>query len=82
MKGHCVYMDWLLSNILGWSAPSAIMTGGMGFGGQVGAELTDFIMVLNSKTAVKTFMHTGSITLGGNISGKVTSSKTCITPIS
>ncbi|CEP07810.1 hypothetical protein [Parasitella parasitica] len=51
-----------------WSAPSAIMTGGMGFGGQVGAELTDFIMVLNTSSAVKTFMHHGSITLGGNIS--------------
>ena len=54
-----------------WSAPSAIMTGGMGFGGQVGAELTDFIMVLNTTSAVKTFMHHGSITLGGNISGKI-----------
>ncbi|KAI8990902.1 hypothetical protein BDF20DRAFT_841418 [Mycotypha africana] len=51
-----------------WSAPAAIMTGGMGFGGQVGAELTDFIMVLNTTAAVKTFMHHGSITLGGNIS--------------
>ncbi|KAI8096099.1 hypothetical protein BDF21DRAFT_407460 [Thamnidium elegans] len=51
-----------------WSAPSAIMTGGMGFGGQIGAELTDFIMVLNTSSAVKTFMHHGSITLGGNIS--------------
>ncbi|CDH55341.1 sh3 domain-containing protein [Lichtheimia corymbifera JMRC:FSU:9682] len=51
-----------------WSAPSAIATGGMGFGGQVGAELTDFVMVLNTTAAVKTFMHHGSITLGGNIS--------------
>ncbi|ORE03343.1 DUF500-domain-containing protein [Rhizopus microsporus var. microsporus] len=51
-----------------WSAPSAIMTGGMGFGGQVGAELTDFIMVLNTTAAVKSFMDHGSITLGGNIS--------------
>ncbi|KAI8642927.1 hypothetical protein BD408DRAFT_386527 [Parasitella parasitica] len=51
-----------------WSAPSAIITGGMGFGGQVGAELTDFIMVLNTASAVKSFMHHGSITLGGNIS--------------
>ncbi|KAI9318679.1 hypothetical protein BX666DRAFT_2096634 [Dichotomocladium elegans] len=51
-----------------WSAPSAIVTGGMGFGGQVGAELTDFVMVLNTTAAVKTFMHHGSITLGGNIS--------------
>ncbi|KAI8391732.1 uncharacterized protein BYT42DRAFT_543236 [Radiomyces spectabilis] len=51
-----------------WSAPSAIMTGGMGFGGQIGAELTDVVMVLNTTAAVKTFMHHGSITLGGNIS--------------
>lgn len=35
----------------------------------VGAELTDFVMVLNTTAAVKTFMHHGSITLGGNISG-------------
>ncbi|KAI9323399.1 hypothetical protein BX666DRAFT_53973 [Dichotomocladium elegans] len=51
-----------------WSAPAAIVTGGMGFGGQVGAELTDFVMVLNTTAAVETFMHHGSITLGGNIS--------------
>lgn len=44
------------------------MTGGMGVGGQVGAELTDFIMVLNTTSAVKTFMDHGSITLGGNVS--------------
>lgn len=43
----------------------------MGFGGQVGAELTDFIMVLNTSAAVKSFMDRGSITLGGNISGKL-----------
>jgi lipid-binding SYLF domain-containing protein len=53
------------------------MTGGMGFGGQVGAELTDFIMVLNTSAAVKTFMHHGSITLGGNISGNKNKSVFC-----
>jgi lipid-binding SYLF domain-containing protein len=36
----------------------------------IGAELTDFVMVLNTTAAVKTFMSHGSITLGGNISGK------------
>ncbi|KAI8875726.1 DUF500-domain-containing protein [Backusella circina FSU 941] len=51
-----------------WSAPSAIVTGGVGFGGQVGAELTDFVMVLNTSAAVKTFISHGSITLGGNVS--------------
>ncbi|KAF8535983.1 hypothetical protein BDD12DRAFT_853040 [Trichophaea hybrida] len=51
-----------------WSAPSAIGTAGAGFGGQLGAELTDFVMILNDASAVKTFAQTGSITLGGNVS--------------
>ncbi|KAH8548705.1 DUF500 and SH3 domain-containing protein [Umbelopsis sp. PMI_123] len=51
-----------------WSAPSAIGTLGAGFGGQVGAELTEFVIVLNTKEAVKTFSHGGNITLGGNLS--------------
>ncbi|KAI8068408.1 hypothetical protein BC940DRAFT_299004 [Gongronella butleri] len=51
-----------------WSAPSAIMTAGMGFGGQVGAELTDFVMVLQTHAAVKAFQTFGNVTLGGNIS--------------
>ncbi|KAF9915930.1 hypothetical protein FBU30_001639 [Linnemannia zychae] len=51
-----------------WSAPSAIGTGGMGFGGQIGAEITDFVMVLNNRSAVKSFMKGGNITLGTNIS--------------
>ncbi|KAH9811626.1 hypothetical protein DFH28DRAFT_900373 [Melampsora americana] len=51
-----------------WSAPSAIGTGGMGFGGQAGAEVTEFILVLNSKAAIRQFMSAGSITLGGNMS--------------
>ncbi|KAI7880396.1 DUF500-domain-containing protein [Lichtheimia hyalospora FSU 10163] len=51
-----------------WSAPSAIAMAGAGAGGQIGAELTDFVLVLNTKEAVKTFSHFGSITLGTNIS--------------
>ncbi|RIA94693.1 DUF500 and domain-containing protein [Glomus cerebriforme] len=51
-----------------WSAPSAIGTGGMGFGGQIGAEMTDFVIVLNSRDAVKTFTKGGNVTLGGNLS--------------
>ncbi|OMJ26539.1 SH3 domain-containing protein [Smittium culicis] len=50
-----------------WSAPSAIGTAGVGFGGQIGAELTDFVMILNTKSAVKAFSHGGNVTLGGNI---------------
>ncbi|KAI0026101.1 hypothetical protein F4780DRAFT_718471 [Xylariomycetidae sp. FL0641] len=51
-----------------WSAPSAIMTAGGGFGGQIGFELTDFVFILNDAHAVKTFSQQGSITLGGNVS--------------
>ncbi|KAI6162002.1 hypothetical protein EDD17DRAFT_612034 [Pisolithus thermaeus] len=51
-----------------WSAPSAIGCAGLGVGGQLGAELTDFLIVLNSTSAVKSFMSSGSLTLGGNMS--------------
>ncbi|KAI0386522.1 DUF500-domain-containing protein [Hypomontagnella monticulosa] len=51
-----------------WSAPSAIVTAGGGFGGQIGFELTDFVFILNDSHAVKTFSQQGSITLGGNVS--------------
>ncbi|KAI0169317.1 DUF500-domain-containing protein [Hypoxylon sp. FL1284] len=51
-----------------WSAPSAIVTAGGGFGGQIGFELTDFVFILNDAHAVKTFSQQGSITLGGNVS--------------
>lgn len=43
-------------------------TGGIGFGSQIGLELTDFVFVLNSDAAVKKFTQSGSITLGRNIS--------------
>ncbi|KAJ5164961.1 uncharacterized protein N7500_006791 [Penicillium coprophilum] len=42
--------------------------GGLGAGGQFGAELTDFVFVLTTDDAVKTFMQSGNLTLGGNIS--------------
>ncbi|KAK2745142.1 hypothetical protein FQN57_004049 [Myotisia sp. PD_48] len=51
-----------------WSAPSAIVTAGAGFGGQVGFELTDFVFILNDAAAVRSFSQAGSITLGGNVS--------------
>ena len=51
-----------------WSAPSGIMTGGGGFGGQIGFELTDFVFILNDAAAVRTFSQAGSLTLGGNVS--------------
>ncbi|CAI5756495.1 unnamed protein product [Candida verbasci] len=51
-----------------WSGPSAIVTAGAGAGGQIGAELTDFVFVLNTKAAVDTFAQMGSVTLGTNVS--------------
>ncbi|KAL0247843.1 hypothetical protein I308_103921 [Cryptococcus tetragattii IND107] len=51
-----------------WSPPSAIGLGGLGFGGQAGAEVTDFLIVLNSRSAVTSFMSAGSLTIGGNLS--------------
>ncbi|CAA7259976.1 unnamed protein product [Cyclocybe aegerita] len=51
-----------------WSAPSAIGTAGLGVGGQAGAEMTDFLIVLNSRSAIRSFMSAGSLTLGGNMS--------------
>ncbi|OQD60753.1 hypothetical protein PENPOL_c021G10463 [Penicillium polonicum] len=51
-----------------WSAPSAMAMGGIGLGTQLGFEMTDFVFVLNSEQAVKTFTQSGSVTLGKNIS--------------
>lgn len=51
-----------------WSPPSAIVTAGAGAGGQIGFELTDFVFILNTEDAVKSFAQAGSITLGGNVS--------------
>ncbi|KAL8783780.1 MAG: hypothetical protein Q9213_004396 [Squamulea squamosa] len=51
-----------------WSAPSALATGGGGFGGQIGFELTDFVFILNNAAAVRTFSQQGSVTLGTNVS--------------
>jgi lipid-binding SYLF domain-containing protein len=52
----------------GWSGPSAIGTGGAGFGLQIGAEVTEFVMILNTDEAVKAFSRDMNITLGGDIS--------------
>jgi lipid-binding SYLF domain-containing protein len=51
-----------------WSGPSAIGTGGAGFGLQIGAEVTEFVMVLNTDAAVQAFSRDVNFTLGGDIS--------------
>ena len=52
----------------GWSAPSALGTAGVGVGGQIGAEITDFVIVLNSDDAVRGFSSGAGVTLGGSLS--------------
>lgn len=46
--------------IVAWSAPSAIGSAGLGVGGQLGAEMTDFLVVLNS-AAVRLRFYTSGI---------------------
>ena len=48
----------------GWSGPSFIGTGGAGWGLQIGAEVTDFVVVLNNDAAVRAFSKGGNVTLG------------------
>lgn len=49
-----------------WSAPSAIGIAGLGGGFEVGAEVTDFVIILTCKSAVDAFSKGGNLTLGGN----------------
>ncbi|CAG8447782.1 9233_t:CDS:2 [Funneliformis mosseae] len=51
-----------------WSCPSLINIGGLGFGAQLGADVTDFLIVLNTDDAVKAFTRGENLTLGGNLS--------------
>ncbi|KAM0792945.1 hypothetical protein ACM66B_002704 [Microbotryomycetes sp. NB124-2] len=51
-----------------WSAPSAIGTAGGGVGLQAGVEMAEFLIILNSRRAVASFMAAGSLTVGGNMS--------------
>jgi lipid-binding SYLF domain-containing protein len=52
----------------GWSGPSFIGTGGAGWGAQIGAQVTDFIIVLNTREAVRAFSQTDNIHLGADVS--------------
>jgi SH3 domain-containing YSC84-like protein 1 len=51
-----------------WSGPSFIGMGGAGWGLQIGAQVTDFVFVLNNRAAVRAFSHGGNVTLGADIS--------------
>jgi SH3 domain-containing YSC84-like protein 1 len=52
----------------GWSGPSFIATGGGGWGLQAGAQITDFVIVLNSDAAVQAFSRGGNVTVGVDLS--------------
>ncbi|KAG7633176.1 Zinc finger FYVE/PHD-type [Arabidopsis suecica] len=51
-----------------WSAPSAILSVGLGWGAQIGGELMDFIIVLHDVKAVKTFCSRMHFSLGAGCS--------------
>lgn len=50
-----------------WSAPSCIATGGVGFGFQVGADISEFVVALNSQEAISAFAKGGNVTIGGQL---------------
>jgi SH3 domain-containing YSC84-like protein 1 len=52
----------------GWSGPSFIATGGAGWGLQIGAQVTDFVIVLNNADAVRAFSRGGNVTIGADVS--------------
>jgi lipid-binding SYLF domain-containing protein len=52
----------------GWSGPSFIVTGGAGWGLQIGAQVTDFVIVLNNDDAVRAFSRGGNVTIGADVS--------------
>ncbi|KAL7089196.1 hypothetical protein ACP275_13G174200 [Erythranthe tilingii] len=54
-----------------WSPPSAISSFGVGWGAQAGGELTDFIIVLRTNEAVKTFCSDTHFSIGAGLSAAV-----------
>ena len=52
----------------GWSGPSFLGTGGAGWGLQIGAQLTEFVVVLNTRAAVRAFARDGNVALGADLS--------------
>jgi SH3 domain-containing YSC84-like protein 1 len=52
----------------GWSGPSFVGTGGAGWGLQIGAQLTEFVFVLNTDEAVRAFSRDGNVTIGADVS--------------
>lgn len=51
-----------------WSPPSAIASVGMGWGAQIGGELTDFMIIIRTKGAINAFAGNASVSLGAGMS--------------
>jgi len=64
--GHGIVIARISGNH--WSGPSFVGTGGAGWGLQAGAQLTDFVFVLNNRAAVRAFSRGGNVTLGADVS--------------
>ncbi|KAI7885078.1 DUF500-domain-containing protein, partial [Lichtheimia hyalospora FSU 10163] len=62
-----VVARYLMVFFIAWSAPSAIATGGVGIGAQVGADITDVVLILNSDESVRAFSRGGNVTVGGSL---------------
>lgn len=54
-----------------WSPPSAISSFGVGWGAQAGGELTDYIIVLRTDDAIKTFAEDTQLSVGAGLSAAV-----------
>jgi SH3 domain-containing YSC84-like protein 1 len=52
----------------GWSGPSAIATGGAGFGPQAGVQVRELVVVLNTPEAVRAFARGGNVAIGADLS--------------
>lgn len=50
-----------------WSAPSAVQMTGVGWGLQVGAELTTVMLILSTESAVKAFKSSAQISVGAEL---------------
>lgn len=50
-----------------WSAPSAVQMTGLGWGLQIGAELTDVMLILSSDSAVNAFKSRAQVSVGAEL---------------
>ena len=50
-----------------WSAPSAVQMSGLGWGLQIGAELTDVMLILSSDSAVNAFKSRAQLSVGAEL---------------